>query len=43
VLHHFRYDGQVWLICQPQVPVPGAVWLMASGLLGFIGVRRRKA
>jgi hypothetical protein len=25
------------------VPVPGAVWLMASGLLGFIGVRRRKA
>jgi hypothetical protein len=25
------------------VPVPGAVWLMGSGLLGLIGLRRRKA
>lgn len=26
-----------------QVPVPAAVWLFASGLLGLIGVARRKA
>ena len=25
------------------VPVPGAVWLMGSGLLGMIGLRRKKA
>jgi hypothetical protein len=24
------------------VPIPGAVWLLGSGLLGFIGLRRRK-
>ena len=23
------------------VPVPGAVWLLGSGLLGFIGIRRK--
>jgi len=27
----------------PGVPVPAAVWLFASGLLGLIGVARRKA
>jgi hypothetical protein len=25
------------------VPVPGAVWLFGSALLGFLGVSRRKA
>jgi hypothetical protein len=25
------------------VPIPGAVWLLGSGLLGFIGIRRRSA
>ena len=25
------------------VPVPGAVWLMATGLLGAVGIRRRNA
>ena len=25
-----------------QVPIPGAVWLLGSGLLGLIGVRRKK-
>jgi hypothetical protein len=24
------------------VPIPGAIWLLGSGLLGFIGVRRKK-
>lgn len=27
----------------PQVPVPAAAWLLGSGLLGLIGVARRKA
>ena len=27
----------------PQVPVPAAVWLFGSGLLGLVGVMRRKA
>lgn len=27
----------------PQVPVPAAVWLFGSGLLGLVGVARRKA
>ena len=27
----------------PQVPVPAAVWLFGSGLIGLIGVARRKA
>jgi len=26
-----------------QVPVPGAVWLLGSGLLGLFGIRRKKA
>ena len=25
------------------VPVPGAVWLLGSGLLGFLGIRRKKS
>jgi hypothetical protein len=25
------------------VPVPAAVWLLGSGLLGLIGIRRRNA
>lgn len=25
----------------PEVPVPGAVWLMSSGLLGLLGLKRR--
>ena len=31
------YDGDV-----AAVPVPGAVWLFSSGLLGLIGISRRK-
>ena len=26
----------------PNVPIPGAVWLLGSGLLGLIGVRRKR-
>jgi hypothetical protein len=25
------------------VPIPGAVWLLGSGLLGLIGIRRRNS
>ena len=24
------------------VPIPGAIWLLGSGLLGLVGIRRRK-
>jgi hypothetical protein len=27
----------------PPVPVPSAVWLFGSGLLGLLGLRKRKA
>ena len=25
------------------VPIPGAVWLLGSGLLGLLGIRRKKS
>jgi hypothetical protein len=39
-------DGKNWLgsyIVTTVVPVPGAFWLMLSGLLGFIGIARKKS
>ena len=27
----------------PTVPIPGAVWLLGSGLVGLVGIRRRRA
>lgn len=27
----------------PEVPIPGAVWLLGSGLLGLVSIRRRKS
>jgi hypothetical protein len=37
---HFSYGSG--LDVGAPVPVPGAVWLMGSGLLGLTGIRRRK-
>ena len=37
--------GEVWFdnVSVPAVPIPPAVWLFGSGLIGLIGVARRKA
>ena len=37
VSHITSYSGDV-----PEVPIPAAVWLFGSGLLGLVGVARRK-
>jgi hypothetical protein len=34
--------GSDWVGAGPVVPVPAAVWLFASGLLGLIGIARKK-
>jgi len=39
----YDYVAVTWLVARPVVvPVPPAVWLFGSGLLGLIGVARRK-
>ena len=40
---HFGVDGGLAFAPTAPVPVPAAVWLFGSGLLGLIGVARRKA
>jgi hypothetical protein len=37
------YNGNVALLGQTAVPVPGAVWLFGSVLLGFAGVKKRQS
>jgi len=37
-------DGKAWLLVsdtETVVPIPGALWLLCSGLLGLVAVRRR--
>jgi hypothetical protein len=36
------FDWESSLVEVNQVPLPGAVWILASGLLGLIGLRARK-
>ena len=39
----FEADTEVWLGSQiSPIPVPAAVWLFGSGLIGLVGVARRK-
>lgn len=41
--HSFFYaDGGVLTVAASTVPIPPALWLFGSGLLGIIGVARRK-
>jgi hypothetical protein len=35
------FDGTTVFATVNQVPVPGAVWLLGSGLLGLVGLRRK--
>jgi len=39
-------DGQIdgiYLASISNVPIPGAVWLLGSGLIGLVGLRRRRS
>ncbi len=40
----WSFDGQNIVYAAPvsQVPVPAAIWLMGSGLVGLVGIARRK-
>jgi len=45
---HYYLGGYAWAVHSgdvgaPAVPVPAAVWLFGSGLLGLVGLARRKA
>ena len=40
---HPQFSGNIHQSAQPpEVPVPAAAWLMGSGLLGLVGVARRR-
>jgi len=49
ILYSYSYDSNYYdekwtfnLTTTPAVPIPAAVWLFGSGLLGLIGIARRK-
>jgi hypothetical protein len=35
------YTSGVWISTPGPVPVPGAVWLLGSGLFGLVGLRKK--
>lgn len=35
-------DGEVTITPEATTPIPGAVWLLGSGLMGLVGIRRRQ-
>jgi len=39
---NFKADGRSAVAVPAAVPVPAAVWLFGSGLLGLVGIARRK-
>ena len=39
---HNNYTASGYVVEYDAVPIPGAVWLLGSGLLGLIGIRRRR-
>lgn len=41
--HLWQGETEDYRINVAPVPIPGAVWLLGSGLLGLIGVRRKKS
>lgn len=38
--YEFTFSGDVAYIAEA-VPIPGAVWLLGSGLIGIVGIRRK--
>lgn len=40
ILEYYGADGMIG-VYDSTVPLPGAVWLLASGIVGFLGLRRR--
>ena len=40
---HLAYGPDMDAVGPSAVPIPGAIWLLGSGLLGLIGIRRKRA
>ena len=38
----YQIDGEITALSVSAVPIPAAVWLFGSGIIGLIGVARRK-
>jgi hypothetical protein len=36
------FDFETEIVAEP-VPIPGALWLLGSGMIGLVGLRRRKS